>query len=107
MATQDKPYQLTYLPAAWQDYQHLDGSQKVFVDKGLARIRILGMRAGQPLAGELSHCHKLKNKRLGLRIVFRQVDQQIQVIQIVAIGQRADKRVYHTAEQRLSKLKKL
>ncbi|TGD20062.1 addiction module toxin RelE [Levilactobacillus suantsaiihabitans] len=105
MADQDPPYQLAYLSAAWRDYQQLDGSQKVFVDKGLDRIRLLGMRAGQPLAGELSSCRKLKNKHLGLRIVFRQVDQQIQVIQIVAIGRRADKKVYHTAEKRLSKFK--
>ncbi len=44
-------YAITYLEEARNDYQKLDGSQKVFVDKGLNRIRKFGMQAGQPLAG--------------------------------------------------------
>lgn len=98
-------YAITYLEEARNDYQKLDGSQKVFVDKGLNRIRKFGMQAGQPLAGSLINCRKLKNKRMGLRIVFGQADQEIQIIQIQAIGRRADKAVYRDAAQRLSQFK--
>ncbi|WP_125765290.1 type II toxin-antitoxin system RelE family toxin [Levilactobacillus mulengensis] len=105
MSDTTEAYAIAYLEEARNDYQKLDGSQKVFVDKGLNRIRKLGMQAGQPLAGSLINCRKLKNKRMGLRIVFRQVDQEIQIIQILAIGKRADKAVYRDAAQRLSQFK--
>jgi len=42
---------------------------------------------------------------MGLRIVFGQADQEIQIIQIQAIGRRADKAVYRDAAQRLSQVK--
>lgn len=88
-------YVINYFRKAKLEYERLDGSQKVFVNKGLARISRLGMQAGQPLKGDLSLCRKLKNKKMGLRIVFTQDGEKINVIQIVAIGQRADKIVYH------------
>ncbi len=105
MPDKTETYAIVYLAEARNDYQKLDGSQKVFVDKGLNRIRKLGMQAGQPLAGSLINCRKLKNQRMGLRIVFRQADQGIQIIQILPIGKREDKAVYRDAAQRLSQFK--
>lgn len=84
-----------------EDYDSLDGSQKIFVDKAITRIQILGMQAGQPLHGSLSQCRKLKNKKMGLRIVFREIDGKVEVIQIVAIGKRDKKEVYKAAEDRM------
>ena len=84
-----------------QDYDSLDGSQKIFVDKAIARIKEFGMQAGQALHGSLSECRKLKNKKMGLRIVFRESNGKIEVIQIVAIGKRDKKEVYKTAENRI------
>ena len=51
--------------------------------------------------GSLSGCRKLKNKKMGLRIVFREANGKIEVIQIVAIGKRDKKEVYTTAENRM------
>ena len=34
-----------------QDYHSLDGSQKIFVDKAIVRIKESGMQAGQALHG--------------------------------------------------------
>gem|GEM_PF-613462 len=83
------------------DYDSLDGSQLVFVNKALDRIRLLGMQAGSPLEGNLIGCRKLKHRKLGLRVVFRQSDKGIQIIQIVAIGSRSDATVYRQAKSRL------
>ncbi|WP_411843754.1 hypothetical protein [Salinicoccus sp. HZC-1] len=56
------------------------------------------MDAEQPLHGQLKHCRKLKNKRLGLRIVFTEAEENIEVI---ATGKRSDKEVYENAINRL------
>ncbi|MCI1290182.1 MAG: addiction module toxin RelE [Lactobacillus sp.] len=94
-------YQLVYFKKARQEYDNLDGSQLVFVDKGLDRIAALGMTAGQPLRGELAGCNKLKNRKMGLRIVFTQEDKKVKIIQIVAIGKRSREQVYRDAVLRL------
>lgn len=56
------------------------------------------MEAGQSLHGNLAQCNKLKNKKMGLRIIFREAEGTIQVIQIVAIGKRAKEKNYKMAE---------
>lgn len=94
-------YELEFLPEAKAEKDQLDGSQLVFVEKGLDRIKILGMKAGQPLHGKLAGCKKLKNKRLGLRIVFRPSPNGIEIIQIIAIGKRDKLAVYRNAEKRI------
>jgi mRNA interferase RelE/StbE len=93
-------FELEWTEHSKKDYESLDGSQMVFVDKALARIRKMGMEAGTPLTGSLVGCRKLKHKKLGLRVVFQQSEQGIRVIQIVAIGARSDSAVYKQAERR-------
>jgi mRNA interferase RelE/StbE len=96
-------FELEWTDYSRKDYEALDGSQLVFVDKGLDRIRKLGMAAGLPLAGDLAGCRKLKHNRLGLRIIFQQSKRGITIIQIVAIGARSDSVVYKQAKHRRSK----
>ena len=80
----------------------LDGSQKIFVDKALNRIKLRGMSAGQPLHGSLALCNKLNNKKMGLRVIFREVQGKVEVVQIVVIGKRDNETVYKVAENRLN-----
>ena len=61
-----------YFPEAKEEYDYLEGNELTFVDKGLNRIRALGMQASQPLHGNLVGCRKLKNRKMSLRIVFAQ-----------------------------------
>ncbi|RNF39368.1 type II toxin-antitoxin system RelE family toxin [Planococcus salinus] len=95
-------HQIEWTQYSKEDYDNLDGSQKIFVNKALDRIKLRGMKAGQPLHGNLAQCNKLKNRKMGLRIIFREVQGSIQVIQIVAIGKRDKEKIYKTAEDRLS-----
>jgi mRNA interferase RelE/StbE len=94
-------YKLRFYKDVKSDYSKLDGSQKVFVDKGLQRITKLGMQCGQPLLGDLVGFRRLKNKRMGLRIIFGQGQQSIQIIDIVAIGKRSRNYVYELAGERI------
>ncbi|MBT2583225.1 addiction module toxin RelE [Planococcus sp. ISL-109] len=95
-------YELEWTQYSKEDYEQLDGSQKIFVNKALDRIKLRGMEAGQSLHGNLAQCNKLKNKKMGLRIIFREAQGNIEVIQIVAIRKRDKEKIYNTAEERLS-----
>lgn len=81
-------YSIVWTEYSKDDYEKLDGSQKVFVDKAINPIKLNGMDSGEPLRGNLAKCNKLKNKRLGLRVIFREVIGEVEIIQIVGIGKR-------------------
>ena len=85
------------------DYNNLDGSQKKQILKSLTKIEENGMNTGQPLYGNLWDCRKLKHKRLGLRVIFRQSEIGIEIIEIVTIGKREDYEVYEIAAERLGR----
>ncbi len=94
-------YELRWTAYSKDDYRRLDASERIVVDKGLARIQERGMEAGQPLSGALAGCRKIKHRKLGLRIVFRELEGRIEVMEIVAIGKRADGAVYRHATTRI------
>lgn len=95
-------YQLEWTQYSKEDYEQFDGIKKIFVNKALDRIKLRGMEAGQSLYGSLAQCNKLKNKKMSLRIIFREAKGSIQVIQIVAIRKRDKEKIYKMAEKRLS-----
>lgn len=95
-------YRIQWTEYSKKDYEELDGSQKVFVDKAIERIRLRGMNAGQPLRRDLVGCNRLKNNKMGLRVIFREIDDKMEVIQIVVIGKRDDSEVYNIASIRLN-----
>jgi mRNA interferase RelE/StbE len=92
---------LTQLAA--QDFRKLAGSQKKHILKSFAKIGKSGMQTGQELHGKLWDCRKLKHKKLGLRVIFRQSDLGIEIIEIVVIGKREDSDVYNEAVKRLGR----
>ena len=86
------------------DYKKLDGRQKKQVLKSLAKIETLGMDAAQQLHGVLWDCRKLKHKRLGLRVIFRQAAHGVEIIEIMVIGKREEDSVYAVAAKRLGRI---
>jgi len=47
---------------------------------------------------------ELKNQKLGIRLIFKPTtDNQIEIIEIVAIGKREEEKVFLTAEKRRKK----
>ena len=85
------------------DYTKLEGSQKTQVLKSLAKIEKNGMNTGQRLHGKLWDCRKLKHRKLGLRVIFRQSEAGIEIVEVVAIGKRNDDDAYETAAARLGR----
>jgi mRNA interferase RelE/StbE len=97
-------FDFIYTNASQKDYDKLDNSQKLQIQKSLTKIREQGMQAGQALHGRLWDCRKLKHKKLGLRVIFRNSEASgIEIIEIVVVGQRGDDEVYEIAEQRLGR----
>ncbi|OTP19942.1 type II toxin-antitoxin system RelE family toxin [Enterococcus mundtii] len=96
-------YKVKYTPASKKDYEKLENSQKLQVRKSLKKIEEFGLDTGQPLRGKLADCKKMKHKKLGLRVIFKQSDLGIEIIEIVVIGKRNEKEVYREAEKRLGR----
>ena len=95
-----------FLKEAQEDYDALDGSQKKWVEAAVERLKVRGGELGEPLhkspTDDLRGCKKLKNKSLGLRIVFRVISPgECEIIEIIVIGKRSDSEVYHMAGKRL------
>lgn len=95
-------FKLNYFREAAVEKERLDGSQLIIVNKGLKRIKTLGMQAGKHLDGDLKRCREIKHKQLGIRIIFRQHPGNKEYIDIIGIGRRAGKKVYGQANHRLN-----
>jgi len=97
---------VNFLKEAQEDYDALDGSQKKWVQASVERLKVRGGEIGEPLhkspTDDLRGCKKLKNKSLGLHIVFRIISSgECEIIEIIVIGKRSDSKVYHMAGKRL------
>ena len=100
-------WNVKFSPDAAQDYRHLDGSQRILVDKALKKVSQNPLSTkeggyGKPLSNysdsELAGYYKIKLKSSGIRIVYRliRIDG---VMYIVIIGMRET--VYKEAERRI------
>lgn len=91
-----------YNEAAAREYRKLDPSAKRLVNIALKKLEARADEIGAPLARELAGCKKLKWRNAGLRMVFRIVDETtVEIVEIIAIGQRDKEKVYKIAERRL------
>lgn len=90
-------YIIELTPDAQDDFKKLDNSQRLHVVKSFERLENQGMLAGEALRGKLSGYRKLKHQKLGLRIVFHELDRGIEIIEIIAIGKRSDSEIYDMA----------
>lgn len=61
----------------------------------------IGKRLNNTNYSKLAGFKELKNQKLGVRLIFKPTkDDQIETIEIVAIGKRDDEKVFLTAEKR-------
>ena len=102
---------LKFLPEAKKDLEGLAGNQRILVAKAIEKVRQnpvsmfegsygkpLGNKGGRNLTGLL----KIKLKDAGLRIVYKLIQTETEMI-IVVIGARADEEVYDIASKRVLK----
>lgn len=96
------PYEIGFIDkAAQKEYLSFDGSMRRLVDNGLMRLRVRADEIGKPLSGKLSGCKELKFRAAGIRIIFRIVNGEIEIVEIIAIGRRDKGDVFLQAESRL------
>ena len=102
-------WSVIYTENSIRDYQKLDGSQRIAVDKVIRRVSLNPLPIndggyGKPLGNKnnnyLTGFLKIKLKRLGIRIVYglKRVDSQMKII---VIGLRSDDEVYLEATKRI------
>ena len=100
---------VNYLPEAVEDLRALDGSQRILVRKAIQKVSAnplpkseggygtpLGSRGSTNLTGFL----KVKLRAAGLRIVYRLIRHEGQML-VVVIGVREDSEVYQEAQKRI------
>ncbi|MBT2606720.1 hypothetical protein J7E55_27570 [Bacillus sp. ISL-53] len=88
---------------AVKEYKRLDGSVKKFVDIALSKLSYRADEIGKPLERELSGCKEIKFRKDGIRIIFRIVNGQVEIVEIISIGSREDEAVFKEALKRLVK----
>ena len=100
-------WKLVYLPEAKKDFKELSGNERIVVAKALEKVlenplpvseggygKPLGNKRGNNLSGFL----KIKLKSLGIRVVYKLIKIDGQML-VVVIGARADDEVYDTAKK--------
>lgn len=104
-------WKLVFLPEAEKDFKNLSGNERIVVAKALNKVlenplpvneggygKPLGNKQGNNLSGFL----KIKLKNLGIRVVYKLIKIEGQLL-IVVIGARADDEVYDVAKKRADK----
>ncbi|SFG96927.1 hypothetical protein [Sporolactobacillus nakayamae] len=93
--------------AAAIEFSKLDRSSRLFVEKAFRKLEFRADKIGKPLSntpfGLLRGCKEIKFRRLGIRIIFRIINGQAQIVQIVTINQRENDKVFRIASERLNK----
>ena len=104
-------WQVKFLPEAQKDYDHLAGNQQLLVAKTLEKVRqnpvsIYEGGYGKPLGSKggtnLTGLFKVKLKAAGLRIVYKLIQTETEML-IIVIGARADDEVYQIAQKRFAR----
>ncbi len=104
-------WKLVYLPEAEKDFKSLSGNERIVVAKALKKVLENPLPAneggyGKPLGNKqsnnLSGFLKIKLKNLGIRIVYKLIKIDNQML-VVVIGARADDEVYDVAKRRVEK----
>ena len=105
----EEKFSLSFHPKALKEYKKLDGSIRQLVDKGLAKLRVRADEIGKPLenkrGNQLFGCSELKYRDAGIRVVFRVTGQhhdQLEIVWILAIGNRGDDEVFNDSSDRLT-----
>lgn len=102
---------IVYLPEVKKDLQALSQTQRILIRKALDRVKINPLPEseggyGKPLGKRgntnLTNFLKIKLRGAGLRIVYRLIRQEGQML-VVVVGVREDSEVYDEAQKRIKR----
>ena len=107
-------FEIRFHPKAYREYKKLDGSLVKIVDKSLEELEYRADEIGKVLGNsqnvKLAGCREIKLRDAGIRIVYRIINQKVDILRLVyilAIEKRAADYVFRLADQRLASMKKL
>jgi mRNA interferase RelE/StbE len=95
-----RTYTLKFVLPALTEWRALDGSVKANLKKLLAKRLENPHVRGSELRGELRGCYKIKLRKQGYRLVY-QVDDDVLVVLVLAVGKRENDGAYRAAFERL------
>lgn len=108
--SQDR-FRLRFDKKAQKEYDKLDGSIKVHVNKGLAKLRVRADNIGKELENKrnmkLHGCRELKFKGIGIRLIYRitgEKEQELQIVMILGIGDKDEDKAFKEASNRLAEI---
>ena len=96
-------YEIKFHPDALKEFCELDGSVKKLVKKQLDKLKtspLLGEELGNKNGYDLTGYRKMYACKKQVRIVYSVVENVL-LVNIIAIGKRADLEVYETASHRV------
>ncbi len=93
-------YELEFLEDALKEWKELDSGVRNQFSRKLAE-RLTNPRVPSARLSGMRDCYKIKLRKLGYRLVYQIIDQQI-VVLVVAVGRRDRNEVYKTAAERLN-----
>jgi mRNA interferase RelE/StbE len=99
---------IEFISEAVKDYKSLDGSIKKKVDKKLEELSenpFLGEHLGNKFNIDLKSFYKLYVDNKKIRIVYRLLDESIEVIEIWGIGKRDKEEIYRLIGERIKSRK--
>ncbi len=97
-------FSLIFLKKAAIEWRSLDGSVRPQIAKKLEKRLANPHVEADRLDGKLAGCYRLKFKKIGIRLVYTVIDDQVEVL-VIAVGKRSAGEVYEIAEQRLQEFK--
>lgn len=104
-------YELRFIKKAQKEYEKLDGSVKVQVNKGLAKLRTRADTIGKELENKrnmkLHGCRELKFKGSGIRVIYRitgKQEHELEIVMVLGIGDRDEDKAFKEASERLAEL---
>lgn len=101
----DQRFEIRFAVQALKEYEGLDNSVVILVDKKLEDLEERADEIGTPLKGNLSGYREIKLRDAGIRIIYQITDETINILKIVfvlSINKRSAEKVFKIAVQRKS-----
>jgi mRNA interferase RelE/StbE len=101
-------YSIEFIPEAATDYKSLNGSVRKKVNKKLEELSknpLLGEHLGRKFNIDLTGFYKLYVDNRKIRIVYRLLGEEIEIIEVWGIGKRDKEEIYRLISHRLKKKK--
>ncbi|MBV4420633.1 hypothetical protein KM800_15140, partial [Clostridium tyrobutyricum] len=99
----NKRFEIIFAAGAIKEYKKLDNSILSIVNKAIDDLEFRADEVGKPLKGNLYGCKEKKLRNEGIRIIFRIVDNRVDILRIVyilAIQKRERDTVFKIATKR-------